>query len=396
MRPDDHAMNERRPAVAVVGAGIVGACAAYALAREGAGVTVFEQFDVDHDRGSSYGDSRIIRRFYDDPYYTRLMESAFPLWERLEAAGGRRLYERLGGLYFGPAGHARLVAAESGIRAIGAEPELLGAREMRARFPAFVFGDDEIGLVDERAGSLHASACVVAAVDAARNAGARLCTRVKVQRIAATPDGGVALHCAGGEPQRFDRAVVCAGPWTDRLLAALDLPIFPTRQQYVYLRPTRDAAAFAPGAMPVWIDAAADWYGFPEHGAVEGVKFASHEFGERVDPDAVDRAVDDAIVAKTRAYARRRLPALADGDVTYAKVCLYTVSPDEDFIVDEVPGIDGCWFVAGCSGHAFKFGTLLGAIVADLALDRPARVDIARLRLARFAQARERDAGKRA
>jgi monomeric sarcosine oxidase len=375
--------------VGVVGAGIVGSCAAFELASAGVRVTLLERFAIDHDRGSSYGDSRIIRRFYDDPYYTRLMETAFPLWTRLESASGKRLYERFGGLYFGPRGHRRLASAEAGMRAVGAEPVLMDAREMRARFPAFVFDDDEAGLFDESAGSLRASACVEAAVGAARVAGAIVRTNVRVERITEsdrlTSGGGIELRTDTGEILHFDRALLCAGPWTSGMLAALELPVTPTRQQYVYLRPTRDAGAFAPGSMPVWIDAASDWYGFPEHGAIEGVKFASHVFGERIDPDDVDRRVDASVIANSRAYAKRRLPALADGDVTYSKVCLYTVSSDEDFIVDAVPGIDGCSFVTGCSGHAFKFGTLLGAVAADLARDLAPRVDISRFRLDRFA-----------
>jgi sarcosine oxidase len=139
--------------------------------------------------------------------------------------------------------------------------------------------------------------------------------------------------------------------------------------------------------MPVWIDAAQNWYGFPHHGDVAGVKVASHDFGPEADPDDVDRCIDEALVLRTREYVRRRLPALADGDVAYAKTCLYTVSPDEDFIVDAVRGVPGCFFVAGCSGHAFKFGPLLGSIAADLALDATPRADITRLRLGRFDRA---------
>jgi sarcosine oxidase len=181
--------------------------------------------------------------------------------------------------------------------------------------------------------------------------------------------------------------MVCAGPWATKLLARLALPVFVSRQQYVHLKPTRDAATFLSGAMPVWIDAASDWYGFPAHGDVEGVKIASHVFGQHVDPDDVDRGIDPADVARSRAYALKRLPALAEGEVTYAKVCMYTVSSDEDFIVDAVPGVAGCFFMAGCSGHAFKFGTLLGAVGADLVRGIPPRADISRFALARFKRA---------
>ena len=371
--------------VAVVGAGIIGACAALELASQRQDVTVFEQFDIDHDRGSSYGDSRIIRRFYDDPYYTALMPLAYDLWRRLEDARGVHLIDTLGGLYFGPRDHERLAAAQRGLRALGDQAELLEARALRARFPAFRFRDDEAGIVDESAGSLRASRCVRAAVDAARAAGARFVTGRKVDTVAPADGGGIAIAGAG-ERDVFDRAVICAGPWTPGMLPGMHVPIRVTRQQYAYIAPARDAAMFEPGAMPIWIDAAENWYGFPRHGDVDGVKFASHDFGPTVDPDRVDRKIDEREIERTREYARRRFPALADGAVTYAKTCLYSVTPDEDFIVDSVDGIPGCAFAGGCSGHAFKFGTLLGAVAADIALGKAPRADISRFRLNRFSR----------
>jgi sarcosine oxidase len=381
------AQASRTVKIAVVGAGIVGACAALELASADHDVTLFEQFDEDHDLGSSFGDSRIIRFFYDDPYYTRLMSAAMPLWRRLEAASGTTLYETYGGLYFGPAGHASIASGLAGMRAVGASPELLDARELRARFPAFRFRDDEAGFVDDRAGSLRASRCVRAAIGAARDARAAVRTGVKIARIEPDGDRAVALMLSSGAPERFDRAIACAGAWSRDLLDSLDLPLRATRQQYVHLEPTADAASFEPGCMPVWIDAAENWYGFPRHGEIAGVKIASHDFGPAVDPDDVDRTIDEALVRRTRDYARRRFPALADGRVIYAKTCLYTVSPDEDFIVDAVRDVPGCVFVAGCSGHAFKFGPLLGALAADMALDRAPRADVSRFRLSRFISA---------
>ena len=372
--------------IAVVGSGIMGACAARELAAQAHDVTLFEQFDVDHDRGSSYGDSRIIRRFYDDPYYTALMPQAYALWHDLERSSGRQLVETLGGLYFGPRGHARLAGAQQGLRSVGADATLIDAPEMRERFPAFRFGDDEVGMVDELAGSLRASLCVRTAVEAARATGARLVVGATVRSLARGRGGGIELD-VDGDAHRFERGVLCAGPWSARLVPWMHLPIRVTRQQYVHLTPTSDAALFASGAMPIWIDAATDWYGFPHHGERAGVKIASHVFGATVDPDDVDRTISADDITRTRAYAQRRLPALAGGDVAYAKTCLYSVTPDEDFIVDTVEDVPACAIVAGCSGHAFKFGMLLGALAADLALDRAPRADITRFRRSRFARA---------
>ena len=271
------------------------------------------------------------------------------------------------------------------MRAAGVTVDVLDAPAMRARFPAFRFADGEVGFVDERAGSLRASRCVRAVVSAACAGGATLRAHAAVRSIEPSSGGVVALALANGSREIFERVVVCAGPWSSTLLPHMRLPLRVTRQQYVHLAPTSGHANYEPGAMPIWIDAQTQWYGFPRHGDVGGVKIASHDFGDEVDPGSVDRSIDAALVARTRAYARDRLPALAEGEVVFAKTCLYTVSPDEDFIVDAVLDVPGCFFVAGCSGHAFKFGPLLGTIVADLARDREPRCDITRLRMHRFA-----------
>lgn len=369
--------------VGVLGSGIVGASAAYALAQDGCSVTAFEQFGVDHDRGSSFGDSRIIRRFYDDAYYTRLMESAYPLWRGLERTVAQPLLVQTGGLYFAPAGHPHIQSALAALRAQGARHEALDAAAMRRRFPQFTFADDEVGVVDPEAGLLRASACVRAAVAAATAAGASLATHVRVAHLD-QERGGPVFRLQSGEKVRFDRVVVCAGPWTSKFLPDLELPLRVTKQQYAFLRPTAQADSFEADAMPIWIDAPRQWYGFPHHGAIEGCKVASHDFGPTFDPDDPARETTSDVIERTRAYARLRLPSLADGEVTFAKVCLYTITPDEDFILDMHPAMRKCFFIAGLSGHGFKFGTLLGALAADLVLDRAPRVDISRFRLARF------------
>lgn len=369
--------------VGVVGSGIMGACAARALAKAGCSVTVFEQFDVDHDRGSSYGDSRIIRRFYDDGYYTRLMESAYPLWRELEREVGQPLLLQTGGLYFAPRGHSRIESALAALRAHGSRHQALDAVELRRRFRQFAFADDEVGIVDEEAGLLRASACVRAAAASAAALGASFVTRTRVARVD-EERGAPAFRLESGELVVFDGAIVCAGPWSAKLLTDLALPLRVTKQQYAFLRPTARADIFEANAMPVWIDAPTQWYGFPHHGAIEGCKVASHDFGPTIDPDDPARQTACEVIERTRAYARRRLPSLAGGEVTFAKVCLYTVTPDEDFILDAHPAMRKCFFIAGLSGHGFKFGTLLGALAADLALERAPSVDISRLRLARF------------
>ena len=369
--------------VAVIGSGIIGTCTAWFLARAGLDASIFEQFDLDHDRGSSFGDSRIIRRFYDDAYYTRLMERAYPLWTELEAATGRTLVQKTGGLYFAPRGHPRIETAIAALADLHARHELLGERELKTRYRQFAFDDGEVGVVDNDAGILHASRCVRAAADAARAAGARFAFHQRVSGLSSV-GGAPIVALESGERLRFDRIVCCAGPWSSKLLAHANLPLRVTRQEYIYLRPTGQVEAFDAGRMPIWIDAPTQWYGFGAHGDIPGCKIACHDFGETVDPDTVRREVDESTVTRIRAYARRRLPSLSDGELTYGKVCLYTVTPDEDFIVDVCPELPHCFVIAGLSGHGFKFGALLGAVAADLVRDRAPQSDVSRFSLSRF------------
>ena len=181
----------------------------------------------------------------------------------------------------------------------------------------------------------------------------------------------------------FDAAIVSAGPWAGELLARAGLPLRITRQELVYLRIARNEHNFEPDRLPVWIDAATYDYGFPSDGRIGGAKLGLHRLGETVDPDSADLSVREEFIRDRTLYAAERLPDLAP-EVTHAQVCLYTNAPDEDFIVDRAPDLPGVWLVSGCSGHGFKFTSLLGKIVADLATgDGPSR-DLSRFSLSRF------------
>jgi glycine/D-amino acid oxidase-like deaminating enzyme len=185
--------------------------------------------------------------------------------------------------------------------------------------------------------------------------------------------------------ETFDRVVVTAGPWTGPLLAPwASPPLTVTRQQYAHFAVRGDCSRFSPERFPVWIDMAAQYYGFPEHEDHPGAKVAFHEFGPPHDPNSPDRAVREEDNEVLRRYLARRLPGLSDR-VTHAKVCLYTVTPDEDFIVDRLPAEPRVVLIGGLSGHGFKFTVLLGQIAARMALDRDPGYDLQRFSLARFA-----------
>ena len=367
---------------AVIGAGGVGSAAARFLAMARHKVTVLEQFAVDHDRGSSYGQSRVIRRVYPDVFYTMLMEHSYRLWRELEVEAGESLLLETGGLFFGPAEHPEMRGAEAALREAGVPFEVWNARRTAERVVPLRMEAGEVAISQQETGILRASRCVRANVRLARARGAEVRENTAVAGFEGTSQG-VRVTLADGRILSVDRLILTAGPWTPALLAELGLPLRVTRQPYVHFAPAGDGAAFRLGAFPVWIDMATYFYGFPEHDELPGVKIALHQPGEATDPASARREVDDADRALLWEYARRRFNGLTDR-ITYEKVCLYTNTPDEDFIVDRHPSDPRIVIVGGLSGHGFKFTVLLGKLAATLATDGDPPIDIRRFSMARF------------
>jgi monomeric sarcosine oxidase len=369
--------------IAIIGAGAVGGAAARFLANEGHAVTLYEQFTVDHDRGSSFGPSRIIRKTYPDPFYTALMLHAYPLWDALERDAGETLFEPVGGLFFGREAGTEMQGVLHALRENGVEHEVFDARSSPVRFPAFVLRVGEIAVFEREAGFLRASLCVRANARLAVRAGAVLREKTVARELRAAPSAGVEVVEAGGTVETFDHAIVTAGPWSSAVPALAKLPLRVTRQVYVHLEPAREAARFARGAFPIWIDFDSMHYGFPDDGLYPGIKIARHVPGDATDPDHVDREVHDRDREPLVAYARERLPDLSSR-VVFEKVCLYTNTPDEDFVVDTISGIEASTFVAGLSGHGFKLSILLGRIAAWRATGARVPIDVSRFAAARF------------
>ena len=370
--------------VAVVGVGGVGSAAVRWLAEGGHEVVAFEQFTLGHAWGSSHGRSRIIRYTYPDATYTRMMREAYPLWQRLQARAGEELLVPCGGIFFGAADTPAIHEAEDALRDQGVPYELLPDAEAAARFPTIRWRPNDVALYQADMGYLRPDRCVRANVRLARDAGAQIREGTAVQDVEAGAKGPVVVTTAG-ERVAVDRVLVTAGPWLGSLLASLNLPLRVTRQQVVYWQ--TEAGAAGNGAapqLPVWIDAETLYYGFPEERAGEGVKMASHRPGEETDPDNPKRAVDETYLQQIADYAQSRFKGLTRR-VTHTETCLYTNTPDEDFILDTPPGLPNVWLVSGCSGHGFKFTELLGKIAAKAATDDPTPDYLVKFSLQRFA-----------
>jgi sarcosine oxidase len=376
--------------IVIVGVGGVGAMAAWRLSHTEHEVIALEQFRLDHDRGSSYGDSRIVRNVYPDTLYTALMTDAYKLWDDLmEEAQDRQLFVQSGGIYCGPADDARVLAAQEALAASRVPYEVLLPAECAVKFPEFPLREEEVAVYEPSMGYARASHCVKTAAKIAQQRGAQIREATSVVGIEAGKDGFAArLTLASGETINADRLLLCVGSWAGPLLESLgvSVPFNVTRQPYVHLKVPENAPDFSPGHFPVWIDALANAYGFPQLGDAPGIKIGIHDHGPTVTPEAVEREITEADREAVRRYAAQRFTSAVGKEVTYEKVCLYTNTPDEDFIIDSIPGLDGVFVISACSGHGFKFTPLMGQIAADLLTDTPLPYDLSRFRLARFTE----------
>ncbi len=347
----------------VVGAGITGLSAAWALARRGREVLVLEQAAVGHRSGGSQGSCRIFRLGYEHAEYVRLAKRARALWSELEAASGDRLLHPVPQLTFG----SQMDQVHEAMRAEGASCELLTIQQAAERFPG-VAASGPVLLEPESA---------VIAADKALAALDRLSQQVRcgVRVTALAEQGrGVRISTTHGDIEA-DRVIVCAGPWSAGLLCGtgVDVPGAATLEQVAYLK---DA-----GDLPIVVHYGGEFpYGLPEPGSGR-YKIGIHHGGPDVDPDRQVHSEDPALAERIERAARTLLPT-TDPRPVASERCVYDNSPDTDFIVDR----DGS-IVVGCgtSGHGFKFGPLLGEWLADLAIGSPAAARVpARFGLARF------------
>jgi sarcosine oxidase len=349
--------------VAVVGAGLTGSATAWELARRGVSVALLEQFEPGHAHGSSHGTERIVRRAYADPFYVRLTGRAFEAWAQAEQDTGAALLRTTGGLDTGaardPAGLAKLLADE------GVPCELLTDTDAEARWPGMRF--DGPVLYHPQAAVLDADAAVAAWTRRTAERGGQVLSRTRA--LSVTRAGAGALVHTDGPVVAASAVVVAAGPWLPELAGEFGIPGLPplavTQQQVFHFR-HRDPAASWPTVVH---KAELLVYGLPsgaDGGPAPAFKVAEHDHGTPTTATSRDRVVDPASRERIVRFVAERMPGLYPEPVAEA-TCLYTTTPDEDFVLDRV----GPVVVASpCSGHGAKFAPLVGAMVADLALGR--------------------------
>ena len=385
-----------RSDVIVIGLGAMGSAALYQLARRGIGVTGIDRFTPPHDRGSSHGESRITRQAIGEgEEYVPFALRSHEIWRELEADTGRPLFSPIGGLIIGRRtdsgihGHAdfvgRTIAAAKQFRI---EHEVLTAAEATKRFPQFRLAGDETCYYEPGAGFLRPELCVATQLDRARTLGAGVRTGETVTRV--TADATSVTVVTNAATYTAARVIVTAGPWVPRLIGGAYANLLRVYPQTLYWFAPDDTAAFAPGRFPIfiWRHGAGDdehFYGFPVVPGSDGVKVATEQFTQTIEPDAIREAPTTVDAERMHAsQVQGRLVGVSPRCLR-AVTCLYTVTPGFGFVIDRHPDWERVLVASPCSGHGFKHSAAIGEALAERAIDGTSRLDLTPFSLARFA-----------
>jgi sarcosine oxidase len=339
-----------------------------------------EQFEIGHVRGESQDHSRIIRLSYHTPQYVELAKHAYKAWAVLEREAKRKLILRTGGLDLGPQdGVIPLSDYSNSLRRAKVPFELLDAAEMICRWPQWHLTKDIHGVYQNQSGIAPAAKCNAAHIQMARKHGAVLVDKTPVTSV--LPNRAGIEVVTNGATYLCRKLVVAAGPWSNSVLAhfGVALPLTVTQEQVTYFAPS-DPRAYQPARFPVWI-----WmdepcfYGFPIYGE-KGVKVGQDVGGKEVTAETRTFKTDIAALRRVKTFLKRYLPS-ALGPRIYTKSCLYTLTPDRDFVIDTMPEHPNISIAIG-AGHGFKFASLIGRILSELAIQgrtdydiRPFRID---------------------
>jgi len=380
--------------VIVLGLGAMGSAAAHQLAARGVRVLGLEQYTAAHDRGSSHGGSRMIRfTLYREQAHVRLLGRAYELWRELERDAGADVLAITGGLALGRPDHSVVDGGMRSAREAGVPYEVLTPAEVLRRFPPFAPESGMIGVYEPSAGFLRPEAAICAYLDQAGRRGAELHFNEPALRWEAAPSGDRVRVVTEAAVYEAGRLVITAGPWAGPVLG-FELPLAVARVVMFWFDPPGGIDPFLPDRFPVYVclpEGGHRFYGFPAHeGPRGGAKVAFSLRLSPCTPGTIDRTVHESEVALMREHLARCVPALA-GACIAARTCMYTNTPDLHFVIGPHPAAPQCIVAAGFSGHGFKFASVVGEILADLATAGTTRhsIDL-------FAPTRFQDVGRTA
>ena len=359
----------------------MGSSVGYSLSKRGFRTLNMERFGLNHDRGSSHGETRIFRlAYFEDTRYVPLLRRALESWQELQRLSDMKLFQRTGGLMVGLPGGELLTGVMKSALADALPHRVLSSRETTDEFPAFKLGEEYSAVHDPNAGILFSQRCLSAFVKLAKEQGGEF--RFNEAVIGWEKKTGEFEVRTSRERYTAEKVVVCAGAWTGKMLGGV-IPLQVERQVLFWFDPG-GRASFSPERMPVFIMEEGGhhyFYGIPDVG--DGVKVARHHEGDTVDPDSVDREVHESDLLPVADFVKGHLPS-ANPLPRASSVCMYTNTPDRNFVVDFHPDDEGLVLVSACSGHGFKFASVMGEVAADLVAEGRTKHDISFLNLGRF------------
>ncbi len=351
--------------VVVVGAGVFGVWTAHHLVEAGARVTLIDAYGPGHSRSSSGDETRILRCGYGpDAIYSAMARASLQQWRALDSRTGGALWHTCGVLWMAAGQDAYTAATRRTLDEGGYVYEVLGQAALQRRFPAIDCRGIDVALFEPECGVVLARRAVRVLADDLTRRGVRIVRA----RVDAPVDPRDALHTSDGSRIAADRFVFACGAWLPRVFPeVLAGRIRPTRQVVLYFGTPAGDAGFQPPHWPAWIDFPAGIYGTPDIDG-RGVKVGIDEHGPPIDPDTADRIVDAASVEKARAWLAHRVPALADAPAIESRICQYENTSTGDFLIDRHPLHANVWIAGGGSGHGFKHGPAVGALVARMVM----------------------------
>jgi sarcosine oxidase len=385
-------METKKYDIIVIGVGSMGSAACYWLAKRGYKVLGIEQFEIPHEHGSHAGQSRIIRKaYFEHPDYVPLLQRAYYNWQQLEKQTGTAVYYKTGLLYHGPVNHEMIKGVREAASLYDIGISNLTSQQIESKFSQFNILPSIESIYEPDAGFIRPEKAVAIYKDEAVKTGADIRTKEKVlewekenDRMKVITDKNIYYG---------KKLIITAGAWAGKMIPGLKTSLKITRQIIVWVKPT-DEKMFGPDNFPCWMVAddkrEGVLYGFPyltneKFGEPDGMKFALHYPGDETNPDHVNRNITKKETDDLIQQVAKYIPAVADASLVAAKTCLYANSADENFIIDHLPGYDGDVTIAcGFSGHGFKFVSVVGEILADLAMNGKTSLAIDFLKLERF------------
>ena len=370
--------------VVVLGLGANGSSALYHLSKTGLKVFGIDQFKPPHTHGSSHGQSRIIRQAYhENPFYVPLVREAYNFWYEMEKTSGKKLFLKTGGIMLGNSNSAVVNGAKLSASTHNVPFEFLDNNSIKKRFPALQPSDNTVGVLEKEAGILFPEDCIETYLDQAHKNGASLQYNERVLKIIPFDDS---VQIITDEAiYRTSKLIVSAGAWLNQLMPDLQLPLTIERQVLYWIKSSNPKSKeyFLPGNLPIYI-----WeylpgkifYGFPDLG--DGIKIAFYHGGESVTPGTLMPAVSKDEIDNIMAIAEKYLNI--QPEFNYSATCMYTNTPDANFIIDYHPQHKNIIIASPCSGHGFKFASLTGKLLCSMAIEEKIEFDLSPFSISRY------------